>query len=503
MRISAGKWVSRAALQTALVVLPGVLAGQEGRQLTLQEAIQLAERNNPVYLAAANDQSVADWGVREAYSSFLPGASASGGLTYTRPGVQRIGTQASEALGTDYLSSRYSISVGWGLDGSTIFGLTSARANADATEARIDQARFQLESSVTLQYMGALRARDQLEVERRRLERARSNLELVQTRVAAGAAAGWEGKQAEVDLGRAEVAVLQQERQQRAEKLRLMEQIGVALAGELTLVSEFDVFEPAWSEEELLDRALSSHPSLRSQVAQERAARAGLRQARSLYFPSVNLSTGISANLLQARNSDYLLGLVSVAEARRQSTYDQCMEWRSVESRLGVDFPEIGDSCGSPLLSDSERGGILSQGEFGPFNKNPFSVSLNVSVPLFNNFSRERVVAQSQSSLKDSEYQRRAEELRIRTAVTDSYDGLEVAYQVVQIESRNRQVAEERLSLARQRYAIGAAPIIELLDAETSMSEAERSYLNAVYQFHQALVALEAATGGSLRAVAP
>jgi outer membrane protein TolC len=152
-----------------------------------------------------------------------------------------------------------------------------------------------------------------------------------------------------------------------------------------------------------------------------------------------------------------------------------------------------------PLLSEAERAGILSQGEFGPFTKNPFSVSLNVSIPLFNNFGRERQVAQSQSNLKDAEYQRRAEELRIRTAVTDSFDGLRVAYQVVQIESRNRLVAEERLTLARQRYALGAAPIIELLDAETSMSQAESGYLNAVYQFHQALVGLEAATGGSLR----
>jgi outer membrane protein TolC len=71
---------------------------------------------------------------------------------------------------------------------------------------------------------------------------------------------------------------------------------------------------------------------------------------------------------------------------------------------------------------------------------------------------------------------------------------------VVGIEERNREVAAERLTLARQRYALGAAGVIELLDAETSMNTAESDYLNQVYQFHQALVTLEAATGGSLRA---
>ena len=40
------------------------------------------------------------------------------------------------------------------------------------------------------------------------------------------------------------------------------------------------------------------------------------------------------------------------------------------------------------------------------------------------------------------------------------------------------------------------------LDAETSMTTAEIGHLNAVYQFHQALVALEAATGLPLRTAA-
>jgi outer membrane protein len=479
----------------------------EGRLLTLEEALDVARRNNPTYLTQANDQAPADWGVREAYLSFLPDASASVGATYTRPGVQRIGTQVSEALGTDYLSSRYSIGFSWAMNGNVLFGLPSARASSAATAARIDAARFDLDFSVTSQYMAALRAADALEVARRGAQRATRNHQLVQTRVTVGAAAGWEGKQAEVELGRAEVAVLQAERALRAEKLRLMERIGETLEGEFTLVSEFQVFEPTWTREELLERALEAHPSLRAQSAQENAARAGLRQARSQYLPTVSFFTGIGGNALQARNQDYLAQQVSTQEASRQRTYDNCLAnqaaWRDVERRLGVTFPATPTNCGSPLLSDADRAQILSAGDVspfgGPYTKNPFSVSMSVSIPIFNNFGRERQVAQAEASLKDAQNQRRAEELRVRTAVAESLDGLQVAYRVVSIEERNREVAQERLSLATQRYAIGAAGIIELMDAETSMSTAEGGYLNAVYQFHQALVALEGATGLSLR----
>jgi outer membrane protein len=510
VKITAGKWIGASALPALLGVMltTGALAAQEvGQTLTLEEAIELARRNNPTFLMQANDQGPADWAVREAYSAFLPSATASGGLTYTQAGVQRIGTLDFGAQGTDYLSSRYSLGLNWSLDVRTLFAPAAAQAGAAATQAGIDAARFSLESSVTLQYMTALRARDALDVARRQAERARSNMQLVGTRVEVGAAAGIDGKQAEVELGRAEVAVLQAERAFRGEKLRLMEQLGVTFGEDVTLVSELEVFEPDLSLDALLEQALSRHPALRARQAQERAAQAGLRQSRGQYFPSVSLSTGFSGNTLQARNGEYLIRQVELAEENRERSFQSCVGWHDLGSQLGVSFPGIPDDCGSPLLSQTDRDRILASGEvspFGPFTKNPLSLSLNVSVPLFNNgFGRERQVAQARASAKDAEHQLRAEELRLRTAVTETYDGMGVAYRIVSIEARNREVAEERLALARQRYALGAADIIELLDAETSMSVAERDYLNAVYQFHQALVALEAATGGSLRAVSP
>jgi outer membrane protein len=508
VKIIVGNWMGARALGALLLAVwtaSPLVAQEAGRTLTLEEAIELARRNNPSFLMQANDQGPADWAVREAYSAFLPTATASGGLTYTQAGVQRIGTLDFGAQGTDFLSSNYRLGLNWSMDVRTLFAPAAAQAGAAATQAGIDAARFSLEAAVTLQYMTALRARDALDVARRQVDRARSNMQLVATRVEVGAAAGVDGKQAEVELGRAEVAVLQAERALRSEKLRLMEQLGVSFGDDVTLASAFDVFEPALSLDALLEQALDRHPMLRARQAQERATRASLRQARSQYFPSVSVSTAFSGNTLQARSDEYLLRQVELAESNRLRSFQSCLGWHEVGSQLGVTFPGIPSDCGSPVLSQADRDRILAVGEvspFGPFTKNPLSLSLGVTIPVFNNgLGRERQVAQAQASAKDAEHQLRAEELRLRTAVTETFDGLGISYRIVSIEARNREVADERLTLARQRYALGAAGIIELLDAETSMSAAERDYLNAVYQFHQALVALEAATGGSFRAV--
>ncbi len=83
--------------------------------------------------------------------------------------------------------------------------------------------------------------------------------------------------------------------------------------------------------------------------------------------------------------------------------------------------------------------------------------------------------------------------------VTNAYDNLVSAYQVVQAETRNRTLAEEQLQLQQRRYALGASDLLLLMDAQTTLTTADQAYLNSVYDFHYNLIALEAAVGQPLR----
>jgi outer membrane protein len=126
-------------------------------------------------------------------------------------------------------------------------------------------------------------------------------------------------------------------------------------------------------------------------------------------------------------------------------------------------------------------------------------LSAQFSIPVFTGFSRQRQVAQANNAAEDAEHNRRAEELRLRTMVTNAYDNLGSAYRVVQAEQRNRTLSEEQLQLQQRRYALGASDLLLLMDAQTSVTTAEQAYLNAVYDFHYNLIALEAAVGQPLR----
>lgn len=488
-------------MASALLLLTAAstgLAGQESQRLSLEEAITLAKRSNPGFQMTANDQAPADWGVKAAWGDFLPSVSASGSAGFTEAGVQRVGTVDLGVQSTDWYSSSYGLSVNWSLSGATIFGLSSARAAQESTAAGIRAAEFSLENQVTLQYMAALRARDAVSVASDQFERATRNAEIVRTRVEMEAVAGTEGRQAEVDVGRAEVALLQAERLFRAEKLRLMEQLGTTIGDDLELVSEFTVFEPDWTRDELMDEALSNHPSLRAARAQEGSSRAQVRQARSSYFPSVNLQTGLRGFTQKALNDDYIVG-----NAQDQAAGSVLGCERNNALALGIGgLPgwEVRD-CSAFAYTDVMGQQALSANDAFPFDftRNPVSVSLTVSVPVFQGFDRQRQVEQAEAGASDAAHLRRQEELRLRTAVTQSLDNLQSAYRQVELEERNQELATQRLTEARQRYEVGNTSILELMDAQTSLTTAQRDYLVAVYYFHQSLVALEAATGRSLR----
>ncbi|MEX2584239.1 MAG: TolC family protein [Gemmatimonadota bacterium] len=476
-----------------------VEAQQQPARLSLDEAVELARQNNPNFLSTENDRGPAAWEERAAFGAFLPRLDASGSAGFTEAGTQRIGTLDFGSQSTDWYSSSYGLGLTWTLSGNTIFGVSNARNSRRATEARVDAAAFNLESSVAFQYMTTLRAGDQLDVAQRQLDRARQNLRIVTTRVASGAAAGTEGKQAEVDLGRAEVGLIQAQRDVRQAKLLLAEQIGVVLPTDIELVSEFTVFEPDFDVDELVGAALDMHPSLNAFRAQESARRAASRQTKtSQYLPTVSVQTGFRGNTLQALNEEFL---ITSAEDRVTSQRENCEFQNAISAGLSAPLPGYPRNCGEFVMTDEMRRDLISSNDVFPFNftKLPFSLSVQVSLPIFTGFSRQSQVAQASAAADDAEHDRRAEELRLRTAVTSAADNLESAFRVLEAEERNLALAEEQLLLQQRRYSLGAAALLELLDAQTTMTTADQAYLNALYDFHYSLIQLEAAVGRPLR----
>ena len=73
------------------------------------------------------------------------------------------------------------------------------------------------------------------------------------------------------------------------------------------------------------------------------------------------------------------------------------------------------------------------------------------------------------------------------------------AYQAAVIADTNRVAARDQLTLANERYRLGSGTALEVADAQNAVTQAEADYVNSVYDYHSAVVGLEATVGRPLR----
>jgi outer membrane protein len=488
-----------ALLAGAATALP---AQQPPATLSLEEAVNLARRYSPGYRAQQNDEGVAEWAVRAAYGNLLPSLTVRSGVDWQAGGTPRFGNFSAEDVGLtrtpDYLFSDYSVSLALQFSGSTFFRMAQERAAREATRARIEAASYTLDSDVTRAYLVALRARDGVALANRELATAQEALRLAQGRFEAGAATRLDVAQAEVENGRAEVALLQAQSAEEAEKLRLLQRIGVELDRDVELTTQLRVFEPQWSVAELTEFALRQHPQLQAARAAEASGRAAARSARMTYLPSIAVGGGWSGYTRSTRDESYLLGQ---AEQSAQGRMEDCQFWNRISAGLAQPLSERPQDCSRFTVTDETRARVLAANDVWPFNftKTPPSFGLTVSWPVLNGFTREYQVQQARAAAEDAKHLRREEELNRRALVATAFLALRTAYLSVAIEERNVAAAAEQLELARERYRLGAGSILELTQAQATRARADQAQLAALYAFHENLVALETAVGRPLR----
>jgi outer membrane protein len=494
----AARRVLRAAILTAAVAATSAQAQSAlpRAALSLDRAIDLALENNPGYLQQKRDVGVAHSAVRSAYGSLLPSASASAGFGYTAPGQLRY---QSQELGNqpDFYSSDYGVRLSYQVNGTSLLQPSVERSRLRATERRVEGLEAQLVSDVTRQYLLLLQARERHLQAAREVERTAEHERLAQGRLAVGAGTPLDVSRAEVQHGQAEVRLVRAENTAAMEVLRLNQLLGVSLPFEVELSSRFDVFAPSWTPDELIRRALINNPGMLAARASSDAAFTSARAARSQYLPTLSLNVGLTGSAYQAGDVD---PLIRREMDRVQAGYGSCVSQNEIRTRVGLGA----NPCTNPAdaaVQEQIRQMVLGSNDSFPFGytRQPLQASIGVSIPLFTGLNRQHQIEVARATAEDAKYQVRAEELRLQQEVTSAVLELGAAHRTSLLQERVRERAEEELRLATERFRFGAATSLEVTDAQTNLSQAEIEKIEAVYNFHRSLAALEALIGEQLR----
>ena len=501
-QLLAGRTIALVAALLALgtMVTPVAAQDQVPASLSLDEALRLALRNNPRLMAVRNDVAVADWNLNAAYGSWLPTASINSSVSWQGAGEQRFGSITADQLGfqdqPSFLFSSYNAGINYSVSGRTLMAPGQARRGRDATVAQVRSEEAVVRLNVTKAYLEAVRQAEGLSLAEQELERARFNSRLAQGRQEVGSGNAIDVQQAEVNVGRAEITLLQAQTGVRTSRIRLLQQLGVTLAAEPSLATTFAVAEPQWTADGLYAMAMGGNPGLQALRAQEESSRYGVRIARSAYFPTVSMSAGLSGFTRQASTT---AGQEAQALAAGRARIQQCQQLNGLVSLLPT--PPPAQDCSLLGTPESALEDIRRENDAFPFNftTQPPSVGLTVSIPIFQGLGRQRELESARALLNDSRFQVLEQELALRADIESRIAIVRTAYESALIEERNQALADEQLRLAQEQYRLGLSNFIALVEAETVKARADRERVLSIFTYHDAVADLEAVVGTPLR----
>lgn len=483
------------ALVVSAVALPAAAQSAPASTLTLDEAISIAKKNNPVYQQQLSGRTRAVLALRSAYGAFLPGADASFGSGYRQGKPEVFGGVAFGAT-SDLISSSWGLNFNARLSASTVTEVRRAKANVDAAEADVAAADVALRGAVVSQFLTALQSAANAALQDSLVKKVQLDLEFAKARLDVGSGTSLDIKRAEVAVGQQQVAALRSRNTAEVDQVKLFQQLGVARPGAVTLVMTTPVTAPAFEIGQLMDIARKSNPTLQSFQSRQSAAAQGVRSARGAYTPTVSMGAQLGGYSTQYKNAEVL-----VASAQNSMLSSQASCFTTDSLRRGAGMSAITSRCTAMQFTPAAAQAIRDANKTFPFDftSSPYNLSLTVSLPLFDRFGREQRLQEAQIARDNAQLDVRRQELQLAADVASAWTSLQAAYRTVALQEQNAAAAQDALTLAKERYRVGISTFVELVQARNEYERASTDRIGAIYDYHRTWAALENAVGRPLR----
>ena len=426
------------ALALAAAPAPRLVAQQ--REVSLTDAIRLAERVQPDVIQAQNDVRTADAQWRNAWGAFLPSLTATSSASdFYSEGASRIDPVTGLVTSGNSTNRSLSTSLSASLDLFTGFRrgaeMRAARATQSQADASLVDARFQQALTTTNQFLDALAGAQLMGVREASVRRAEEQLKVSVAKLHAGSATRSDSLRSLVTLGTARLNLIQSQIDLASAEANLARLIGETGRVRAADDSAFYRVVPAVDTQAIRADAESKSPRVQSAVAGVGVAQANLRASRSAYWPSLTLGANTGWN--GSRANDYTL---------------------------------------------------LNQRQ----------VSLALSWRLFDRFDRELTIAQRQASAEVADAKAADERRAVEAELTARLAELEAAQSKIEITQTSVAAATEDLRVQQERYRLGASTIVDVLTSQEALNQAEVDVVNARFDYLRAKAQLEALIGRTL-----
>lgn len=481
---------------------------QVPHQLSLAQALDLARQNNPTYLQAQTNEAPAAEAVKQANWAVFPTISANTGVGYIGAGSQTFGNTVFATSPT--VSSNYGFNAQLQLGTRVFLTPSIAKAQQQSTEFNVAAAGVTLTSTVTAAYLNVLRADATVNVALQQIASDTAQLTNARVKMQIGSASQLDVLTAQTQLATARVQLINAQQTETQAKITLVQDIGLpadANVDSLTLTEPYPLVKPDFDLHALLAMAHTGSPGIQALQAQDRANEISVKAARYDRLPTLSLTAGLSGYTQQFTNTNILIQQqLSNAQASEANCefQNQILEGLTTPIAGGI-IPDCKAYAGLDATGNALQPAIVqsirTSNSVFPFSftRNPLQLSISLSVPLWDSYTRSLRISQAEATADAGHEQLRNQQLATDAQIQTQLATVTAAWQRIQIQDTNRVAAQEQLRYAQEKYRLGSASALDVATAETTATQSEADYVTAVYDYHLAVVALEAAVGHPLR----
>ena len=439
-----------AALLIALTLAalgPAALAAQETKPtlvLTLDDAVALALRQNPFYLATQEKVNQARSQVRQAVAGFLPTLNAQGTDTldeklFTLEFPSLIPGEPAQRISIDFTKD-YQMALAFSLPlfagGRLTAGYKQANLGVKASQESVRLSEQETVFSAKRAFYGYLLAKEFSAV-------------------------------AEEALGLAEKFM---------ENVKNLHEVGMA--------SKFDLLRSEVQVANLKPQAIRARNSVE-------VAALGLKTVLGIELDTpVEVKGELAAPPLDVVSEAIVEEALAQRPEIRQLDYQRGMAGQMLKIARGSMMPTLAIGGAYNFWSDALN---LRKGAW----QNYYTINLSLTLPLFNGFESRARVGQSKAMIRELDWTRKglsdAIALEVRQAVLNANQARETLLS----QEKNVEQAREAVRIAELNYSEGLATNLDVSTAQVALSQARTNRSQALYDCAISQAQLEKAVGQS------
>ncbi|HMD43655.1 MAG TPA: TolC family protein [Candidatus Acidoferrum sp.] len=405
-------------------------------ELSLQQALDLAQKNSPQLQAAMTDAGNAREDKNIARAGLLPEVNFNTAAIYTQTNGNGQAKYIANNGPHEYISQG---NVHQQLDLASIAGYRRTAALAAAAKARKEIASRGLTVTVVQDYFALAAAEQKLDAAKRTADEGEKFFQLTQSLEKGG-------EVAHTDVIRAELQMTDRRRQLQEAQLALQNaRLDLAVLIFRDFNDNFRTTDDLHASIALPLRdafeaqAGQNNPEIRAALAEAQASNFTVNAAKAGYFPSIGL--------------DYFYGI----DAARYATYT---------TTDGTKLSNLGSS------------GIVS-----------------LSLPVWNWGATQSRVRQAELKRDLAKKELSFAQRKLLAEMRSLYEEAETALNELAGLQRSAELSAESLRLTTLRYKNGEGTVLEVVDAQTTFAQSHSAYQDGAVRYRVALANLQTLTG--------